>query len=91
MTGDQDGAGAFTQFSTAPMGPGFCSVVAGYTPASATAAGNLDFASKPLPLALPVAPGVTFSTAQVSGDQCFRVVPDAQGTAHITAYISPRP
>jgi hypothetical protein len=89
VNGDQDGAGAFTQFSISPMGAGVCGVVAAYIPASATAAGILDFATKP-PLTVPVAAGVTFSPAQVSGDHCFRVVPDAQGTAHITAYLSPR-
>ena len=89
LNGDQDGAGAFAQFSISPMGEGICSVVSGHVPATATTAGSLDFATK-LPIRLPVAPGVTFSAAQVSGDQCFRVVPDAQGTAHITAYLRPR-
>ena len=89
VSGEQDGAGAFTQFSISPMGAGVCGVVAAYIPASATAAGILDFATKP-PLTVPVAAGVTFSQAQITGDHCFRVVPDAQGTAHITAYLSPR-
>lgn len=89
VVGDQDAAGAFIQFSVAPMGPGFCGVVAAYTPASATAAGSVAFSTKP-PVTVPVAPGVTLSPAQVSGDQCFRVVPDAQGTAQVTGYSGPR-
>jgi hypothetical protein len=89
VIGDQDAAGAFIQFSVAPMGPGFCGVVAAHTPASATAAGSIAFATKP-PVTVPVVAGVTFSAAQVSGDQCFRVVPDAQGTAQVTAYSGPR-
>lgn len=90
VNGDQDVAGVFTQFSVSPMGEGICSVVTAYAPASATAPGSLDFGTPKPPVTIPVAAGVTFSPAQVTGDQCFRVTPDAQGTAQVTAYIGPR-
>ncbi len=90
VNGEQDAAGVFTQFSVSPMGEGICSVVTAYTPASATAPGSLDFGTPKPPVRIPVAAGVTFTPAQVTGDQCFRVTPDAQGTAQVTAYTGPR-
>lgn len=90
VNGDQDATAMFTQFSVSPMGPGICSVVAAYTPASATAPATIDFSTPKPPVRIPVASGVTFAPTQVTGDQCFRVTPDAQGTAQITEYIGPR-
>ncbi|MDQ2911904.1 MAG: hypothetical protein M3T56_01450 [Chloroflexota bacterium] len=43
-----------------------------------------------IPVTLPVAAGVTLSTAQVAGDQCFRVGVDAQGTAQVVGYVGTR-
>ncbi len=90
VNGDRSAEGVFTQFSISPMGEGICSTVLAYTPASATTPGTLDFGTPRPPVRIPVANGVTFTPAQVSGDQCFRVVPDAGGTAQVTAYIGPR-
>lgn len=90
MIGDQDATGVFTGFSTSPMGEGICSVVTGYLAASGTTPGSVDFGTPRPPVRIPVASGVTFTPAQVTGDQCFRVTPDAQGTAQVTAHIGPR-
>lgn len=90
VNGEQRADGVFTQFSISPMGEGICSTVVAYTPASGTTPGSLDFGTPKPPVRIPVAAGVTFTPAQVTGDQCFRVPPDAEGTAQVTAYRGPR-
>lgn len=90
VNGEQNAQGVFTQFSNSPMGEGICSTVLAYTPASGATPGTLDFGTPKPPVRIPIASGVTFTSAQVTGDQCFRVIPDAEGTAQVTAYRGPR-
>ncbi len=71
------------------MAHGFCSPVAAYTPATATAAGSITFAHPEGSVTLTVAPGVTFGREQVTGGQCFTTGVNAQGNPEVVRYSGP--
>jgi hypothetical protein len=91
INGPRDASGAFTAFSFSPMSAGICGAVSGYVPASATATGSITVTNgATAPSTLPVATGVTLSPAQVTGNQCFTLGVDAQGTGQVTGYAGPQ-
>jgi len=95
VNGQRNAAGAYSQFTVSPMAHGFCSPVTAYTPATATAAGSITFAPPSYRdpegsiTTLTVAPGVTFTSEQVTGGQCFTTGVNAQGNPEVVRYSGP--
>jgi hypothetical protein len=91
INGPRNASGAFTAFSFSPLNAGICGAVLAYVPASASATGSITLTNgTTAPSTLPIAAGVTFSAAQVSGNQCFTLGVDAQGTGRVTGYGGPQ-
>ncbi len=92
INGPRNAAGAFTAFSFSPMNAGICGAVSGYQPATASAAGSITLTNgtTTAPSTLPITAGVTLTPAQVTGNQCFTLGIDAQGSGQVTGYSGPQ-
>lgn len=91
INGPRNASGAFTAFSFSPLNAGICGAVSGYVSASASTPGSITLTNgTTAPSTLPIAPGVTFTPAQVTGNQCFALGVDAQGAGRVTGYSGPQ-
>lgn len=84
ISGTRNAAAAFTEFTVAPMSA-MCGVISAFTPATTSTSGSITLGNT-APVTLPIATGVTLSAAQITGNQCFTLAVDAQGTGQVIAY-----
>jgi len=89
--GRRDASGAFTSFGIHTTGDAqICGPVTASTPASTTARGSITIAIGQISPTLPVRAGVTLSSAQTTGNQCFQwAVSSADGNAEVVSYVGP--
>ena len=91
INGPRNSSGAFTAYSFSPINAGICGSVSGYQAASPTAKGTITLTNgSTAPSTLPIATGVALTTAQVTGNQCFNLSVDAQGTGQVSGYAGPQ-
>jgi len=91
VDGRRDASGAFTSFGIAFITmPQICGPVTAFTPASATGRGSITIATGQISPTLPVRAGVSLSSAQTTGSQCFQwAVSSADGNAEVVSYVGP--
>lgn len=85
LTGELDASGAFTALTASTFGEEVCGAVVSSTPALASAGGTLTIRTNAV-WTLPVRAGTTFTSAQLTGIQCFRYELNAEGNAEVVAH-----
>ena len=84
LTGQLDASGAFTSLTASTFGDSLCGAVVAYTPPSATASGTITIRTN-VEWTLPVRASTSLSSAQTTGNQCFKYELNAQGNAEIVS------
>lgn len=84
LTGQLDASGAFTSLTASTFGDTLCGAVVAYTPPSAAASGTLTIRTN-AEWTVPVRAGASLTSAQTSGNQCFKYELNAQGNAEIVS------
>jgi len=91
VDGRRDASGAFTSFGITLTDDGrICGPVTAFTPASAASRGSITLAIGQISPTLLVRAGVSLSSAQTTGGQCFKwAVSSADGNAEVVSHVGP--